>query len=331
MSYSSRPSDFVRRSLALAAILSASMAVASAQTAPVSSEGTTQAAPIANLHIPAVNTSDDSLFSSSSDNALDANGMPVLTADALKMPPLNAQYGGRYGRPRYRGGNTNQDGSPKWAFLVGAGFTAPVTQDSNYLKTSWAFQVGGGRNFNKMLSLIAQFDWDNFGFTGQTIANQSTVYGDPSNTSGLDGNSHIWSLSLNPTINFYAHEGLGAYFVVGGGFYHKEATFFVPAAGYYCDPYSGFCYQYVANQTIQNYTSNSPGASGGIGITYKPSRFSGERLYAEARIVHTFNTYKPGIDVNTPTNVSNGYTGWNFFPANSQETTYFPVKVGIRF
>lgn len=340
-----RPSGFVRRTLtqlaALSAILGASVAVMSAQASqtndesvapattqasPASAQASVQAKPTLNLTIPAV--SSDAMFSSSStENEVAVNADHFNFVDAM-------QYGGgqrqRYGRPRYRGGNTNADGSNKYVFYGGAGFTAPVGDDSSYLKTSWGIQVGGGRQFNKKFALPVEFDWDNFGFTGQTISNQAYLYfDDPSNSLyGLDGHSHIWSFSVDPTYTFYSGDGFGAYAVVGGGFYHKAANFFVPVAAESCYFY---CYDYTADETVQNYSSNSAGVNGGIGLTYKFSRFSNERFYAEFRVVHTFNNYRPGITVDTPTSVAQAYTGWNYFPQNSLETTYFPVKFGVRF
>ena len=314
-------SGYMRHTLALTALLGASAILAGAQTAAP--------AKTLNLQLPAVQTAAaEPEFSSSVAHE-------TATVETAELAPhvdfLNAmQYGGRRsGRPRYRGGNTTQDGVEKYTFFAGAGFTAPVGNDSNYLKTSYAFQVGLDRNFTKHASLGVQFDWDNFGFTGQTISNQAYYeFGDTSGNQeyGMDGSSHIWSFTINPKYNLTSGDVWGSYVVAGGGFYHKTATFTVPevATGY--DPYYGY-YSYGANAEIDSYSSNSAGVNGGIGITYKFSRFANQKFYAEARVVHTFNQYRPGI------NMANAvtYTGYNLFPQNSQETTYFPVKFGIRF
>jgi len=325
-----RTFQIARRTLAFSAVLGLGIAAAHAQQA-VAPAVTAQ--PALNFQVP-VDSANASFSSSAASNDV-ANSevadtkapIDFLTGTGTQPPPR-----GRYNRPRYRGGNTNADGSNKYGFLVGAGFTSPVGTDSNYLKTSWGFQIGGGRNWSQHFGVLAQFDWDNFGFTGQTISNQAYLYfDDPGNTQyGLDGNSHIWSLTLNPTYTFYSGEGLGAYIVGGGGFYHKEASFFVPEAVTECDEF-GDCFEEAANQPVQNYSSNSPGVSGGFGLTHKMSQFSNGRLYGEVRIVHTFNNYRPGITAaSSPTDIEN-YTGWNYFPQNSQETTYFPVKFGLRF
>jgi hypothetical protein len=257
-----------------------------------------------------------------------------IAANATKpFEFLNAmQYGGgrqRYGRPRYRGGNTNADGSPKYDFYVGGGFGLPVGDQSNYLTTGWGFQGGGGRMFNKLFGVNLEFAYDHFGMTSATINNQAYLY-DPTNTYGIQGNlganSHIWSFSLQPIVNVKTGEGLGAYVTGGFGFYHKVGNFTLPATGEECDYYYG-CYLYTANENIDHYTSNAAGIDGGFGVTYKFSRFASERLYAEVRVVHTFNQYKPGVTDATV----NTYIGYNYFPQNSQHTTYLPVKFGLRF
>lgn len=329
--------NILRRKLALAVVTGTACVAAGAQTVTTA---TTE--PAVNFQLPAAAAGDatqgvGTLFSDSSNSSsVDAQDAGATATqlnlasleNGIKLPGLDAQYGRRrYGAPRYRGGNTNADGSAKYTFFGGVGLTVPEGSNSNYLKTSYAFQVGAGRNFNKHLGLNLQFDWDNFGVTGQTIGNYaSLVFGDTTNATGVDAHSHIWSFTLNPTYQIYSGEGLGAYLVVGGGFYHKEMTFTVPEEGEGYDIYYG-PYLYEANVPVQNYTSNSAGVNGGIGITYKFSHFSNERLYAEARVVHTFNSYRPESTIYNDGTVS----GWNFFPQNSLSTTYTPIKVGIRF
>jgi hypothetical protein len=322
-----------RRSLALTVVLGAGLAVANAQqqAAPAIS-----AQPNLNLQAPI----DAAAFSSSSsaDNNVSGDNDTVASVknpfDFLTLkndqPPRRG-----YNRPRYRGGNTNADGSNKYAFLAGAGFTLPVGNTYHYLTPSWGFQVGGGRNFNKDFGVMLQFDWDNFGFTGRTLAAQSYVYNTVftgAGISGLDGNSHLWSFTLNPTFNLTggSGEGIGTYVVAGVGFYHKTANFFVPTAGLCYDVYYGY-YTCAANQTIDKYSSNAAGFNGGFGLTYKVSHFSNERLYAEVRYVFVDNQHRAGITsaIAAPTPAQQAAT--NFFPYNSNRTSYFPVKFGVRF
>ena len=343
---SNRPSDarpfaFARRALVLttlfgaAAALSSSIYAQTGQTQPPTSTAIVQAQPALAVQAPAIDTSSDSLFSSST-----AESAP--TTEASLLPPVNfanaMQYGGgqrRYGRPRYRGGNSNQDGSPKYTFFAGAGLSQPIGNTWHYLTPSYGLQVGGGRNFSQTLGLMLQFDYDHFGFANQTITNQTAIYNSPNvfgagAISSLGGSSHVWSFTVDPTFSLYrgSGEGLGAYAVVGAGFYHKTANFTIPATGTYCDPYYG-CYKYSANQTIDKYTSNAPGFNGGLGLTYKFSRFSNERFYLEARYVFVDNSHRAGFTVNNTAAIT--ATSTNLYPANSNRTTYIPIKVGIRF
>lgn len=334
MSMSFSFDSVVRRGLALAVVAGAGVAVAGAQTGSQTAAAAPPAVDFQAASVPALSSSTPLAYSSSNAEGYDpvqaAQTQLASVEKAVLLPDAHAmQYGQRrrYGAPRYRGSNTNADGSEKYTGFAGAGFTVPVGDNSSFLTPSWSFQVGAGRNFNRHVGLNLQFDWDNFGVDGNTINEYANVLaGDPTNENGFGAHSHIWSFTLNPTYQIYSGQGLGAYVVVGGGFYHKETSFTIPEVGEAYD-YYGYPEEYVENVPVQNYTSNSAGVNGGIGLTYKFSRFSNERLYAEVRAVHTFNTYKPGATVYSDGSVSS----WNLFPGNSETTTYFPVKFGIRF
>jgi len=114
------------------------------------------------------------------------------------------------------------------------------------------------------------------------------------------------------------------------GFYHKVSNFLTPETGIYFDPFYGPI-SYTANQVIDHYTSNAVGFNAGLGVTYKFSRFSNERFYAEARYVFVDNSKRNGITVANENSSPTNYLVANDFPANSNRTGYFPVKFGIRF
>jgi hypothetical protein len=321
-----------RSAVTLLALLGAGVAVMGAQinsnasdtTLPVAQHAVVQATPFAA-------SQNDALFSTSASQNADE---PVNEASLVPSTPNFAemmQYGGgqrhRYGRPRYRGSNTNADGSSKWVFFGGAGLSQPIGNTWHYLTPSYGFQVGGGRQFNKHFAVPIQFDYDHFGFAKQTLDNQSIIYFGATGQ-GLDGTSHVWSFTVDPTYTIASGDKWGTYLVAGVGFYHKVADFTVPATGEYCDPYYG-CYQYEANQIIDDYNSNAPGFNGGFGVTYKFSRFSNERLYAEARYVFVDDSQRQGVTINNYETAPS--TSTNFYPANSNRTTYIPIKFGIRF
>ena len=274
-------------------------------------------------------SSSSSVSSSSDAMAGDPGTLDLRNPDGSAMQPPPRR---RYGSPRYSDKSHNADGSNKYTFVGAVGFTLPTGNTYHYYNTSYGFQVGGGRNFNKHFGVLAQFDYDKFYVNGQTLQNQQTLYtafGSP--IPGLDANSHIWSFTVNPIYHFYSGEGLGAYVVGGVGFYHKVTNFTAPEQGTYFDPYYGYV-TYQANANIDTYTSNAPGFNGGLGLTYKFSRFAEERLFVEARYVFLDNSQRFGLtaaNLNTP--AGQAYPGNNYFPANSNRTTYIPIKVGIRF
>lgn len=265
-------------------------------------------------------------FSSSSSSSLDASSaapeMLNFSSETTQPPPRR-----RYRRPNYSDSHTNADGSPKYTFAVGGGLTLPTGDTHNDLTPSYTFQVGAGRNFNKTFGILAQFDWANFGIQGSTLRNQQIIYDNYTDATGLDGYSHVWSLSINPIVNFYTSDTWGAYAIGGVGFYHKIATFTLPGTGTYCDPYYGYCYNYQANFPIDSYTSNAPGLSGGLGLTRKISRFGSAKIYAEARYVWVDNQSRPFSTTGTSQNPNY----FNVFPANSQHTSYVPITFGFRW
>jgi hypothetical protein len=276
-------------------------------------------------------SADLSTASSSSSSSTEADSEARFNLLGATQPPPRR----RYGRPNYSSGNTNKDGSEKYTFMGGVGLAAPAGNTHKYETPSYGFQFGGGRNFNKVAGLLLQFDYDHFGLQGKTLANQEYLYnygctGSCTPITDLDGNNHVWSFTLNPTFTLPTEGSFGAYAVVGGGFYHKVTNFTVPTMGEYCDYYYG-CYEYSANQNIDHYTSNAGGVNGGIGLTYKFSKFSHERFYVEARYVLLLNQQRYGITSASSTATLNAYSGWNYYPQNSDRTTYIPVKFGIRF
>ena len=243
-----------------------------------------------------------------------------------------------YGRPNYSGGNTNPDGSPKYFGLGGFAAAIPVGITHKYETLSWGLQAGVGRNFNKTVGVDVEFNYDHFGLQGATLANQTYLYdyGCPSaaiaagtcGVSGLDGNNHVWSFSLNPSFAIPTDGSVGAYVVVGGGYYHKVTNFTEPTVETICYYYCG---EATVNANIDHYTSNAFGVSGGFGVTYKFSRFSNERFYVEAKYVLMLDSQRTGVTAQSSTTLLNSYNGTDFYPANSDRTTFIPVKVGIRF
>jgi len=339
---SSRPSAWPRkfrasRSLSIAALV----LVAAATTVGLHAQSNTPAASkptldlraylSAPINLPSANSATDASSSSSlTPDATTDERLNLSSTDSTQPPPRRS-----YGRPRYNDKSHNPDGSNRYTFEVGAGFTMPTGGTHDYLKPSYKFQVGAGRNFNKSAAVLAQFDWDNFGIQTSTLNTLLPIYQSlcgsgctGASISQIGGTNHAWSFSINPMYTFTQSEKTGAYVVAGVGFYHKVTNITTPVTGTYCDYYYG-CYSYPANSTIDKYTSNAPGFNGGLGFTYRPSRFAGEKFFVEARYVYIDNKSRPYYDGTKGTSLSATY--FNLFPQNSNTTSYVPVTVGLRF
>ena len=270
------------------------------------------------------------------DSAAGESSSSVTTLEpvALGADPAAADGGGqpppyrrrRYGRPNYNDRYHNKDGSNRLAFVAGAGFTVPSGSTGKQFNLNYSLKGGGGINLSKKFGVLAEFNYDRFGLQGSALTNQYNLYSSLNLTdstgalvdfSGIDAHAYVWSITLNPTFNFYQTEKTGAYVVVGGGFYHKVVNFTLPQIGQYCDPYYG-CYQFQQNQTFDHYADNAGGVNGGIGFTYTLSRFSNQKLFAEARYVEVFNS-------------KSGNSSNSLYPPATARTGYFPVTVGVRF
>lgn len=244
-----------------------------------------------------------------------------LRAGETQPPPRR-----RYGRTNYSDRMHNPDGSKKYTFSVGGGFDVPTGTTAKDLTVNWKFQVAGGYNFNKKFGVQLEYNYDKFNDSSSNLNRQFNRYnalgltdqdGNPISFAGLDGNTHVWSLTLNPRYTFYQGEAMGAYVIGGGGFYRKVSNFTLPTTGYACSFY-GYCYTITQNQVFDHYSNNAGGLNGGIGFTYRLSRFASENLFAEARYVWVNN--QPS---------QNSVNG--LYPENNKRTGYFPVTVGIRW
>jgi hypothetical protein len=330
-------SGVAQRMITLVAILGAGVAVMGAQTStPASSQiGTVaqqpsaQAQPSLNFQIPV----SDALFSSSADENA---GAPTLEASVTPIMPDFAkmmQYGrGQgYNPARYRSSYMNADGSNKAIFYIAGGASVALGNTQKYLTDNFGLEVGAGPQFNKHLAVPIEYDFNYFGLTRQALDNQVDIYdslfSEPHAVNGrLGGNSHIWSFSLQPTYTVHSGDSWGEYVVAGVGFYHKVANFTLPS-NFDCGFYNYSCGYF----NLDHYTSNAPGYDGGIGVTYRVSPGSSARFYAEARYVFIDNSQRTGITNNSASIASINSSTTDFYPANSNHTTYIPVVFGVRF
>jgi hypothetical protein len=172
--------------------------------------------------------------------------------------------------------------------------------------------------------------YDHLGLHGSVIQAQQLFYesqniidpntGQPADFSGLDGNAHIWSFTVDPIFNVFQGSRLGAFVTGGGGYFHKAVNFTLPESSYYCDPYYGGCYPITQNTNFDTHSANGGGFDGGGGLTYRLSSSGSLKLFTEVRYVWTNAKLTP--ESTNPSPISSLDNG---------SESYVPVTVGFRW
>jgi len=280
-----------------------------------------------------VATPDPALFSSSTAGMQDdATELPSLAAhfgpNANASPQYGGGYGGPgprrpYGRPTYKDRYTNTDGSSKIAFEAGVGPATAAGPTGHYSRTGVNVSLGVGRNFSRAFGVLAQYDYAHMGVVNSAASAFNTSFCNANFTNPgvciantqTSGATHLWSLTVNPVINFSdSHSSWGMYVVGGAGFYRKMTVFNITNEN------TGGTFSCGSSGNGCRFSNNALGASGGLGFTYKISQDSNAKVFAEAR--YTWVDNQPSASNTT----ANGG-----FPQTNQRTGYFPVTVGLRF
>lgn len=228
--------------------------------------------------------------------SLDAGGSsPTLPAAPA---PTSAAVGSQYGNSgESRGFLHNRS----WAFEAGAGFNAPIGNDSPYITWGGNFTLGGGLRFSDRYSALLEYQFMDDKLPGAFLANEGVQA----------GNAHINAITGSAVIDLFPKRTNGAYLVGGWGLYHKSTNFNDYSQGY------GYGYGYGSGGTVTvaSVTSNQWGGNAGFGIYHRLGAMYGDshsELFAETRytFIHT-----------PPITQSNGLG----------TTELIPVTLGIRF
>jgi hypothetical protein len=209
------------------------------------------------------------------------------------------EYGGGGGAKGYI--------SHHWTFEAGGGFNAPESTSVTY---GGNFTVGGGLNINKYLSLPIEYQFIDDKLPGYLIAE----------TGANGGYAHIWSFTIDPTIDLMPKAKNDVYVVGGGGFYRKVTSFTDPEETEYC--YYYYCGVGTENAVVGHFSSNQGGWNIGGGFQHRVGGLYGDsrtKLFVEARY----------LEIMSPASVSNpnglGTT------AVAADTKLIPVTLGVRF
>jgi hypothetical protein len=183
------------------------------------------------------------------------------------------------------------------AFEAGAGFNAPIGNDTPYITWGGNFTGGGGLRFSKRFTLLGEFQFMDNKLPGAFVAAGG----------GQLGNAHIISLTADPVIDLFPQWTNSVYVTGGGGYYHKSTNFNVQEC---CDFYG-----YPVTVTANSITSNQGGVNLGLGFSHRLGGINGDgqmKLFAEARYVY----------IHTPAITQTNGLG---------TTELIPVTFGVRF
>ena len=247
----------------------------------------------------------------SSSNSLqlaDDTGMPDTNALPAAPDPKSGA-GGQYDN-RSHGGGGGRGILSHMTYEVGGGANAPTSDSSPYITWGGNITVGAGYRYNRMLSVMLEYQFIDSKLPGQVIAEAGAT----------GGHDHIWSLSVDPVLDLTPKSAIDFYAVGGGGFYRSVTSFTDPTQSTYCTYF--YCGTVTQNVVVGHYSSNQGGWSIGGGIGHRFAGWNGDgktKIFAEARY----------LDVLTPaiTTQANGLGTTSV----GADTKIIPVTVGLRF
>lgn len=166
---------------------------------------------------------------------------------------------------------------PHFTFNVGAGVSPLVGAIHNRLSDGWHITGGGGYQFSRYFETNLQFTYDGFGVQ-PVVLNELGVPG---------GDSHMWSISLDPKLRLSGGDRSVDPYIVGGvGYYRRTVEFTAPTVGrvFLFDPFfdTFFSTLVPADQVLGNITRGGVGGSLGAGFDVRLGQ-AGLKLFVEAR------------------------------------------------
>jgi hypothetical protein len=193
-------------------------------------------------------------------------------ADAAALRDAAAAFGsGGAGAGQYGSEKHGAFSLSHFAAEAGAGFNAPIGNDTPYITWGGSFTGGAGLHFSQRFTLLGEFQFLDNKLPGAFIAAGG----------GEGGNAHIVSLTLDHVIDLFPTRVNSAYVTGGFGYYHKSTNFTVAEC---CDFY-GYPVDVVAN----SFSSNQFGANIGLGFSHRLGGVYGDgkmKLFGEARYVY---------------------------------------------
>jgi opacity protein-like surface antigen len=89
---------------------------------------------------------------------------------------------------------------------------------STRLDNGWHFTFGGGYNFTRRFSTTLDYTYNGYGVSKGGLTEAQVP----------DGNSHMWSLTVNPKLRLTRNGNVAPYVVGGVGYYRRTVQFTEP-------------------------------------------------------------------------------------------------------
>jgi len=192
-------------------------------------------------------------------------------ADGAAMPSAPAASGAGSGQNDRNGGYHSHSPFGHLTFEAGAGFNAPIGNDTPYITWGGNFTGGAGFRFSPRFSTLLEFQFLDDKLPGAFVASGG----------GTGGDAHIIALTGEPVFDLFPKSANGVYLTGGGGYYHKSTNFTIEEC---CDFYG-----YPVNVVANSFSSNQLGGNVGIGYTHRLGGIYGDgtaKLFAEARYLY---------------------------------------------
>jgi hypothetical protein len=258
---------------------------------------------------------------------LAALALPGVPAPGSPASAASGSGGGQYGNGGgYGGGGGKHAFLHNYTFEAGAGFGAPIGNDTNQygvvtqsngspegvpvITFGGNFTLGGGLRLNNRVSVLGEYQFMDNKLPGALIADVNSATGGADDISA--GDTHINSITGSPVVDLFPKWTNGINLVGGFGWYHKSTNFQAP------EPVISYYGEYYENVTVTSFSSSQWGGNIGLGFYHKlgggmyGNDTSHTELFAEAR--YTF--------IHTPPPTA----------ANGLGTTeLIPVTFGVRF
>ncbi len=227
-------------------------------------------------------------------------GLLIFLATPLTSPAQNPAQGG-YGSRWF-----TFDGTQKLALEFAGSFNTAVGSTRHYQKSGWNYQMGGGYNFSRRLSLLLEYSFNRMDIPQPLI---NSIFNTPANEF-VTGHIHLWSVTAEPSWHYFNTEHVGGYIVGGGGFYRKVTVLQGGISANACMLF----YPCITHQT--SLSNNAGGLNIGTGFAWRPSDEFQAKFFIESR--YTWIDNQP-----SPSNLL-------YRPANFR-TSYFPASIGVRW